>query len=192
MKFVNQQGIVRILLFIIGIGLLTTGCSKLEEDQVASEGKKAVFPDQESWKSTITITREGKRIAEVWAGYIAVYNNSHKAILKDSIHVDFYDREGRHNSTLTADSGVVYRNTNNLVAMGHVVVISDSGVVLQTEQLRWDNKRQKIISEVPVRFTTRQDTLIGDAFISDPDLKNYEITNARGYSRRKVPLKKLP
>ncbi len=192
MKFVNQQGIVRILLFIIGIGLLSTGCSKLEEDQVTSEGKKAVFPDQESWKSTITITREGKRIAEVWAGYIAVYNNSHKAILKDSIHVDFYDREGRHNSTLTADSGVVYRNTNNLVAMGHVVVISDSGVVLQTEQLRWDNKRQKIISEVPVRFTTRQDTLIGDAFISDPDLKNYEITNARGYSRRKVPLKKLP
>jgi hypothetical protein len=37
---------------------------------------------------------------------------------------------------------------------------------------------------------TVDDTLIGEYFISDPDLKNYEIRKARGYSKRKIQLKK--
>jgi len=188
----------KLLWLVLGIGIWVVssvwihGCTRIEEDQVPSESKKQLFPDQESWKSTLTITSEGRRVAEVWAGYIAIYNQTRKAILRDSIHVDFYDREGKHNSTLTADSGVVYRSTNDLEAMGHVVVVSDSGIVLKTERLRWDNEKQKIVSEVPVTFTTAQDTIVGDAFISDPDLKNYEIKNARGFSRRKIPLKKIP
>jgi len=53
-----------------------------------------------------------------------------------------------------------------------------------------DNGKQKIISDVQVRFTSPEDTLVGESFISDPDLTNYEIRNAKGYSRRKVPLQK--
>jgi hypothetical protein len=85
---------------------------------------------------------------------------------------------------------VVHNQTNDLTAYGNVVVVSDSGIVLQTEVLFWDNEKQKIISEVPVRFTTKDDTLIGDSFVSNPDLTNYEIRNARGYSRRKIPIEK--
>ncbi len=146
-------------------------------------------PDQESWQSTIIITRDGQKVAEVWAGRILYFKQRNETLLKDSIHVDFFDSEGKHNSVLTAQEGRVDNATNNLEAMGHVVVVSDSGIVLQTDTLRWDNRRQKIISEVPVIFTTATDTIIGDAFISDPDLKNYEIKNPRGYSRRKVPIK---
>jgi len=166
------------------------GCSKVDENQPTKNSQTIDVPDQESWQSVITITKDGKRVAEVWAGYIALYNEKQITLLKDSIHIDFFDREGKHNSILTADSGIVYNKTNNLVAEGNVVVISDSGIVLETEQLRWDNKKQKIVSDVPVRFTTATDTLIGDSFISDPDLRNYEIRNARGYSRRNILIKK--
>ncbi len=178
---------VGVILFLL---LLLAGCSKVDENQPTGSKAAADVPDQESWQSVITITNDGKRVAEVWAGYIALYNEKQITLLKDSIHIDFYDREGKHNSVLTADSGIVYNKTNDLVAEGHVVVISDSGIVLQTEQLRWDNRKQKIISDVPVRFTTATDTLMGDSFISDPDLRNYEIRNARGYSRRNIPIKK--
>ncbi|MCB0299574.1 MAG: LPS export ABC transporter periplasmic protein LptC, partial [Calditrichaeota bacterium] len=100
------------------------------------------------------------------------------------------NREGQHNSVLTAQEGVVDNQTENLRAMGNVIVISDSGVVLETEELLWDNQKQKIISDVPVKFTTDEDTLVGDSFISDPELVNYEIRNARGYSKRKMQLEK--
>jgi LPS export ABC transporter protein LptC len=186
----NKRMKNRILILLLILLSLLFGCSKLEEDQPTNTPNKSTYPDQELWKSKISITNEGRRIANVWAGYIAVYSEKKIADLKDSIHVDFYDREGKHNSVLTADSGVVYSETNDLNAMGHVVVVSDSGIILQSDQLSWDNQRQKIVSDVPVRFTTSEDTLIGDSFVSDPDLKNYEIRNARGYSRRKIPMQK--
>ena len=166
------------------------GCASLEEDPATPTMDSGKIPDQESWKSTFTLTRDGRKFAEVWAGYLAFYNEQGKTFLKDSIHADFYDQNGVHNSVLTADSGLVFNQNNNLVAFGNVAVRSDSGVVLETEELRWNNEQQKIISEVPVRFTTLEDTLVGDSFISDPDLTNYEIRNARGYSQRKIPLEK--
>jgi LPS export ABC transporter protein LptC len=176
--------------FLLFVVVLSFNCQKLEEDSVNTALEKNRVPDQESWQSTFTITQDGKKFAEVWSGYIAFFNEMGQTFLKDSIHADFFDKDGFHNSVLTADSGIVYSQTNNLVAFGNVVVVSDSGVVLETEKLRWDNELQKIISDVQVRFTTEDDTLLGDSFISDPDLTNYEIRNARGYSRRKIPLEK--
>jgi LPS export ABC transporter protein LptC len=177
-------------LFLLFLIYFSLSCTSLEEQTAAGSLDPEIIPDQESWKSTITITQDGKKFAEIWAGYIAFYNQQGKTFLKDSIHGDFFDRDGSHNSVLTADSGFVFNQTNNLVAYGEVVVVSDSGIVLETRELRWDNEKQKIISDVPVRFTTEDDTLVGDSFISDPDLSNYEIRNARGYSRRTIPLEK--
>ncbi len=145
-------------------------------------------PDQESWKSQVVITDNGRRVAEIWAGYIAVFNQENRTLLRDSIHVDFYNSLGKHKSVLTADEGIVFNTTNDLLAKGHVVVTSDSGVVLKTTELTWKHKIQKIISKVPVVFTTATDTLMGDSFVSDADLRNYEIKNARGYSHRDFKL----
>jgi LPS export ABC transporter protein LptC len=164
-------------------GASTTGTStaKTETEEL---------PDQESWESSIIISKDGLRMAEVWAGYIANYNKRNEAVLKDSVHVDFYDQDGNHNSVLTSREGIVDNKTRNLTAIGNVVVVSDSGIVLETEELMWDNQEQKIVSNVSVKFTTLTDTLLGDSFISDPDLVNYEIRNARGYSQRRVQVGK--
>jgi LPS export ABC transporter protein LptC len=137
---------------IFGVSFLVA-CTSIEEQSAAGSLDPNSIPDQESWKSTITITQDGKKFAEIWAGYISFYNVQGKTFLKDSIHGDFFDQDGSHNSVLTADSGIVFNQTNNLVAYGEVVVVSDSGIVLETRELRWENEKQKIISDVPVRFT---------------------------------------
>ncbi|MFZ0389328.1 MAG: LPS export ABC transporter periplasmic protein LptC [Calditrichia bacterium] len=186
MKIINC--FKNILFILMSVLVFLTACTDIDNEGKSGTAPEKNYPDQESWNSTITITKEGKRLAEVWAGYMALYNKQNMAVLQDSVHVDFYNSEGQHNSVLTADSGRVNNSTNNLYAMGNVVVVSDSGIVLQTEKLQWDNQRQKIVSDVPVQFTTEEDTLYGDSFISDPNLKNYEIRNTRGKSRRKIPL----
>lgn len=165
-------------------------CSTSQEEPSGPRPDTEGFPDQESWNSTIVITKDGRRMAEVWAGYIATYNQKNETVLKDSIHIDFYDQEGNHNSVLTAKEGLVYNQTNNMIAIGNVIVVSDSGIVLETEELKWNNQTQKIVSDVPVIFTTETEKLNGDSFVSDPDLKNYEIKNARGYTEKAIPLKK--
>ena len=75
-----------------------------------------------------------------------------------------------------------------MVAIKNVIVISDNGNHLYCEELHWNNSDQKIISHVPVMITTDEDTLYGDSMISDPDLHNYEITNAHGSSQKKISL----
>lgn len=182
----------RIFLMLI-LGLLLFACSNEQQQPsttATDTGEAVELPDQESWESTIMLTRDGKRMAEVWAGYLASYNKRNETVLKDSVHVDFYDREGRHKSVLTSREGIVDNRTKNLTAIGNVVVVSDSGIVLETEELMWDNQKQKITSDVSVKFTTLIDTLIGDSFVSDPDLVNYEIKNARGYSKRTIKMEK--
>lgn len=180
------------LTILILAGIICCACSDHREEPSGAGAAAEIgdLPDQESWESTIIITREGRRMAEVWAGYIAVYNKSSQTVLKDSVHVDFFNREGQPTSVLTSRQGVYYQLTRNLTAGGNVVVVSNDGVILETEELMWDNQKQKVISDVTVKFTTATDTLIGDSFISDPDLSNYEIRNARGYSRRVVPVEK--
>ena len=63
-----------------------------------------------------------------------------------------------------------------------------NGSQLYSQELLWDNKEEKIISQVPVKITTVSDTLYGDTFKSDPDLINYEITNARGTSQKTISI----
>lgn len=183
-----MEKISTIAVLILMLGLYS--CSTTQEEPSGPRPDNEGLPDQESWHSTIIITRDGRRMAEVWAGYIATYNEKNETVLKDSIHIDFYDQEGNHNSVLTAKEGLVYNQNNNMVAFGNVIVVSDSGIVLETEELKWNNQDQKITSDVPVIFTTATEKLLGDSFISDPDLKNYEIKNARGYTEKIIPPKK--
>ena len=187
-KFEKMKTLSYLFLFF---SLLFMGaCSDLADDNdaTAPADSDVDYPDQESWKATITITKDGTRVAEIWAGYIANYLKRNETVLKDSLHVDFYSKEGVKTSVLTADEGVVENTSRNMVARGNVIVVSNKGEILLTEILNWDNARQKIISDVPVRFLTGQDTLYGDSFISDPELKDYEIRSAKGRSNRLVPI----
>jgi len=67
-----------------------------------------------------------------------------------------------------------------------VVVISDSGETLHTEKLLWNNKLQKILSEVEVMITTGTDTLYGVGFESDAALNSWTIKEPKGKTTRLV------
>ena len=146
------------------------------------------YPDQESWNATMYFTKDGKRRAILEAGYIAKYSTKNITLLKEGLQVDFFDSEGNHKSKLTSEEGKVFDNKQDMVAIKNVIVISDNGNHLYCEELHWKNEEQKIVSNVPVMITTDKDTLYGDSMISDPDLHNYEITNAHGSSQQKISL----
>jgi LPS export ABC transporter protein LptC len=174
-----------VFLFFIISGLLI----HCEEDAKEAPLKADInqdYPDQETWNATSSLTRAGKKIGIIKAGIIKKYRKKSVTLLSDSIRVDFFDKEGHHTSVLTSLGGEVLDVKQDMVAYGNVVVVSDSGITLRTDTLYWDNKRQKVISKIPVIFTTLTDTLFGDSFESDPDLTNYQITNPRGKSGKKL------
>lgn len=91
-----------------------------------------------------------------------------------TVHIDFY-KEGAHFSTLTADSGLANLQTNNIFTWGEVVVVTEDGRKLETEELYFDNTTRLIHNDVFDRFTRDGDIVEGIGLEATPDLEYIEI-----------------
>lgn len=163
--------------------LLSVGCAEKIKPSVLGGVSSATLPSQESWNTTVTFTDSGIVKAILKAGHIAAFEASKQTQLDSGVHVDFFDEHGVHSSVLTSRTGKVDENTNNLEAIGNVVVVSDSGVVVETEKLFWDNQRQLIHSDEFVKITSPKENLQGHGFESDQNLKNYKIFKVTGTAK---------
>ena len=163
---------------------LLTACSNLESDSTQNPDTKNKTPDQESWNSEITIDTEGRRAVLARADYLAQFNETNEVELVGNVRLDFYSEEGDHVSYLTADSGFVHQNRKWLEARHHVVVVSDSGLTLQTDQLEWYQSKNRIQTNRPIMLTSELDTLYGIGFDSDANLENWTIRKPTGVTYR--------
>lgn len=140
------------------------------------------IPSQESWRSRVIFSDSSQVKAILWAGHIAVYAAGHYTLLDDSVHVDFFNAEGEHSSTLTARRGRVDDATDNFEAHDNVVVVSDSGTTLRTERLYWTNADRSIHTDAFVDIISPTEHISGTGMVSDEGLKNYKIFKVSGQS----------
>lgn len=91
-----------------------------------------------------------------------------------TVHIDFY-KGGAQFSTLTADSGLANLQTNNIFTWGNVVVVTEDGRKLETEELYFDNETELIYNDVFDRFTRDGDVIEGIGLEATPDLEYIEI-----------------
>mgnify|MGYP001814502504 CR=1 FL=1 len=91
-----------------------------------------------------------------------------------TIHMDFF-KQGGHFSVLTADSGKANLETKNIHTWGNVVVVTDDGRKLETEELFFNNETELIHNDVFNRFTRDGDVLTGIGLEATPDLEYIEI-----------------
>lgn len=173
------------LVIIVTAALIIVGCEEKVKPSVLSGVSGNQLPSQESWNSTITFTDSGIVKAIVRAKHIYSFDNSRETFLENDVKVDFFDDEGKHTTLLTADKGKVNEMTNNLEAIGNVVVKSDSGTIVRTEKMFWDNNRQLIHSPEFVRITSPKEELQGTGFESDHNLRNYKIFKVTGTAESK-------
>jgi len=147
------------------------------------------IPDQQMWNSTVVVTTRGRLDARVKYGHMARFSEKKMALFDDGIMVDFYNENGEHASTLTADRGQLDEEDNDVKAMGNVIVRSDSGVTLFTEEISYLQQQDRIVSQVDVKIATSNgDTLYGVGFESDPQLKAWSIQRVFGRAHKGVDL----
>ena len=146
---------------------------------------EANAPSQESWNSEVTISDSGINRAVLNAGHISVFENEHVTLLDSGVVVDFFDNKGMHTSKMNSRTGKVNDKTNDLEASGNVVIVSDSGTVVKTQKIFWDNATQKVHSNEYVEITSPRENLHGYGFESDQDLKNYKVFRVTGKAKVK-------
>lgn len=174
----------QIWIFILG-GLLA--CREIPDEEmfIAPNDDR---PDQEGWNAEVIVTNNGLSEMIIRYHYMRRWERKQLMIFSGGFTVDMFE-QNRHTAVLTADSGWLRRSMAELVAIGNVVVISDSGVTLRAGKLFWDESTKKIRTEGFVQITTEEDTLNGYDFESDRNLQNWKIRRAFGQSGRDVDLR---
>ena len=111
-----------------------------------------------------------------------IYEKQKETKLDSHVVVDFYSKEnGKKVSNLVADSVTIDDATKNMIAMGNVVVVSDSNkTTVKTSVLEWHNDTRKLTSDKYVKIISPDQEIEGIGFESDETLKNYTIYKVKG------------
>ncbi|HAE87259.1 TPA: LPS export ABC transporter periplasmic protein LptC [Candidatus Marinimicrobia bacterium] len=181
MKGLIYKQVSNLLLMGSAVLFLLSACSQLDEKELEKAWES---PDQESWNAVLTMSRQDKLSARVYAGRMKQFNETGEVYIGDSMRVDFYNDEGRHTSFLKSDSGIVNEKKQNLIAIGNVEFRSDTGYVMYTNTLFWLNDSNLVYTDGDIELFSERDTLYGTGFRSDVRLENWTIDKPRGSTRR--------
>jgi len=168
---------MKIFLPIILLLSLISCTSKDVKPKVDSSFIVEELPAQESWNSTVFFTDSGKTAAILYTGHLQLFNISKETILEDGVKVEFFNSLEMKTTTLTSKRGRVDERTNDLYAIDSVVAVNDSGIVVRTDELKWRNRDQKIVSDKYVTIDSPDEHIEGYGFESDQHLRNYVIYN---------------
>ena len=138
-------------------------------------------PDAESWDAVITLTNKGAKRGVIRSGHLEKYNENEFIMLDQNVDADFFNEEEVFTTNLKSLVAEIDEEEDFLVAIGNVVVVTDSGVTLFTDTLSWDNQKEKVFTSDSVIFITeKKDTLYGIGFESDIELNNWRILPPTG------------
>ena len=96
------------------------------------------------------------------------------------LKIEFYDTKSVLESKMKANYGISYTKTEIMEAKGNVILESVKGDKLETEHLIWDQKADRIYSNVFSRITSPERVIYGDGFESNQDFSKYRILKVKG------------
>lgn len=124
----------------------------------------------------------GKVIANLESPKMLDYSNRDFSFSEfpEGVRLSLYDENNQKNIVL-ADYGIVYNRTDLIDLQGNVILITPQKDSLFAEQMYYDQKRQWLFSNLPVRLkSVTANNGQGDIFDSDTKFKNYTILEGRG------------
>ncbi|MFQ5771315.1 MAG: LPS export ABC transporter periplasmic protein LptC [bacterium] len=179
-------------IFTINVIILILISCQSKQELTSNQPDLGEIPDQEGWNATLTTTSDGTITYKI--KYVHMQRYSNKKIIKfdEGVEIDFYDTKGSHTSKVYSNKAELNEINKNIDLIGKVRVLSDDGLTLNTEKLRWNESNGKILSDVFVTMiTTEKDTINGIGFESKKSLKNWVIKQPSGVTQKKLNLKIL-
>jgi LPS export ABC transporter protein LptC len=149
------------------------GCGQQADPQPAAPRREGAVPEQQFFDYRLIESRAGVRQWVLQSHEMQKFADQDDVVLV-AVTMDFH-RDGAHFSTLTSDSGRANLQTRNVHTWGNVVVVTDDGKRLETEELFFDNTTQKITNDVFNRITDQGDVVTGIGLETDPDLEYIEL-----------------
>tara|TARA_B100000780_G_scaffold6780_1_gene5193 strand:+ start:2115 stop:2648 length:534 start_codon:yes stop_codon:yes gene_type:complete len=126
-------------------------------------------------------TENGKVKVRVLANSIERFQDIQPALIfPNQLEVYFYNDSSQLQSTLIADYASIDEEKKIMLAKNNVILISIDDKKLETDELVWDEKKNKIYTDKKVKITTGKEVVFGEGFTSTTDFKEYSITKVHG------------
>ncbi len=156
----------------IALSAALAGCG--QQRSVGPSVPPGELPDQEVSDFVLTETDGGRLEWKLYARVAQMYEARNLIVVR-SVRVDFFDERGARSSELTAREGEINQMSHDMTARGNVVLQTNEGTRMSTDEMRFDNRSQKIVSDKLVRVERTGDVLSGIGFESEPDLAHFEF-----------------
>jgi LPS export ABC transporter protein LptC len=98
----------------------------------------------------------------------------------EGINVDFFGPNGRTQSQLSANYALRYEKKNEIIVQDSVVWESKRDDRLETEELIWDEKNNRVYTKKFVKNTRPEEIVYGYGFEADQEFKRWEINAITG------------
>jgi LPS export ABC transporter protein LptC len=154
------------------VALAAAACDRKDGGQAAADN--AGVPD-ETVMEFQTQESDSGRVQWTLKAPRADRFNARNVFVMDDPKIEFYDRMGNLQTTLTADKGEYLLDTHDMLAYGNVVAVTFKGEVLETDSLRYLNEADKIVSDSFVKLTRGRDVVTGIGLECDHTLESVDI-----------------
>ena len=159
---------------VLGLVLLAAACSREQEASApVPAGARGPFPEQQLFDYRLIESEAGVKQWILQSAEMQKFPGQRDMILSE-VHMDFF-QAGAHFSVLDADSGRANAQTKDVHTWGNVIVVTDDGRRLETEELSFSNETGLIHNDVFNRFTRGDDVMTGIGLEATPDLEYIEL-----------------
>ena len=173
--------------FLFFLTLIFVSCSndpKLVQEFVSSE----VLPIEKIEGAEMLHTENGKLKVKIVATTIERFNNQQpQLVFSNHLVVYFYNDSALVQSTLKAEYAEINDGKKLMTAKENVILTNRTGKKLESEELIWDEKNNKIYTDKKVKITTGKEVIEGEGFVSNPDFTEYSISKIHGTFNFETP-----
>jgi len=168
---------MRLFLFFLVVLFSCTNDPKLVQEFVSDKQQ----PIEQIKGAELLHTENGKVKVRLVSSRIERFQEIQPALIfPDHLEVYFYNDSSQLQSTLMADYASIDEEKKIMLAQNNVILISSDDKKLETDELIWDEKKNKIYTDKKVKITTGKEVIYGEGFTSTPDFKQYSITKIHG------------
>jgi LPS export ABC transporter protein LptC len=166
---------------VLGL-LLLASCRDNDLPKVEEVIKAGTVPTEVSTDVDLIYTDSAQLKARLDAPKMVRYlsETNPRIEMPNGMHVNFYDAYGNVNSSLRANYGIRFMNKNLTKVTGDVIVVNLAGDTLSTEELYWQEDKERIYSDKFVKVTKKDEIIVAEGFESDVKFQNYIFKKVKG------------
>jgi LPS export ABC transporter protein LptC len=159
---------------VAGIVVALVACTSKKQPPVANHSPLADSADQVMYNSRFVLADLGINRAQMHSDTAYFFDDNTRMEFENPV-VTFFTATGAKDATLTSRHGTYNNRTSNMIARKNVVVVSEDGRRLTTEELIYNQQRNEISSDSAFLLTEPNRQVSGIGFRSDPNMKNILI-----------------